>query len=656
MPETTPELETESSATAPPAKNERPAPKKTKSKKSNARPRAKTAARKPKKLIAADLNLPAEANSANLTRDLTAIYQEPDGTIPNMQTIDVRPTHRLANFLIGLLVLGVVGAGIVWVKFFWSNASPSPDSATIAIAGPANAVLGATTTYTISYANTTDFPFAEATINVYAPAGFIFLDSSQLASNAGHNEWLLGAIPAHRQGAITITGLPLGDVGSAASWRVFLRYRPQKFNSTLEQVATLATKITAGAPLVFTAGPAEVAVGADAAFTFTIKNSALLPAGRLELAPAWPETFVVSSTTPTLQNNRWLITRPATATSTPLPLTFKVIGKFTAASDTTTPVVAALLFTPAGGATAYQIAASLLPVAVTANDLVVNLAINGATSNFDSQPGDLLTITVRAKNNSGSEIKNATLKLMLDAPTVKKQTLVSWSDIADPLDGTIIGEQVSDAVRRGTITWDAKKLPALAKLKTNAEASVDLRVPLRSGEHFDLTSFPTSTVVATALLRYTDKTGAAQTVASAPITITVNSDLAFENRFTASLNADNKKQFMVTWVLSNSFHVLKNVAVSATLYGDVSWQQTASSTAGAVIFNPKEKTVVWNIAELPTSVDIATLPFSVTLNKDNPSQTTLISKVHIQADDAATLKHLDFLSDELSLVATSTSS
>lgn len=640
MPKATPELEIEA-------------------KKAPVRRKKRTAAPKPKKISAVDVVTPepeveapaAGSAATNLARDLTAIYQEPDGTLPNMQTIDVRPTHRLASFLVGLLVLGVVGASLVWVKFFWSAGAPSPDSATIAIAGAASVALGATTTYTITYANTTNFPITEATINVYAPAGFVFMNSSLPANNAGHNEWSLGSIPPHQRGTLAITGLPFGDVGSSASWRIFLRYRPENLNSTLEQVATLATQVAPGTTLVSATGPAETTAGTDAAFIFTVKNSAPLPAGRLELAPAWPETFVINSSTPALQNNRWVVSRLA-ATST--PPTFKVTGKFTSASDSSTPFVAALLFTPAGGATAYQIAASSLPVAITANDLGVGLAINGTTSDFDAKPGDILTITVRAKNNSPDEIKNATLKLVVDAPVVKKQTLVLWSDIADPLDGTIIGEQVSGSIRRGTITWDAKKLPALAKLKTNAEASVDLRVPLRSGEHFDLTSFPTSTVVATALLRYIDKTGAAQTVASAPITITVNSDLAFENRSTASLNADNKKQFMVTWVLSNSFHALKNVTISATLYGDIDWQQTASSTAGAAMFNPKEKTLVWNIAELPTSVDVATLPFSVTLNKENPTQTTLISKVHLQADDAATLKHLDFLSDELSLAATST--
>lgn len=619
------------------------------------KPSARRRKKIPKKLVAADFNIPAETNAANLTRDLTAIYQEPDGTLPNMQTINVRPARRLASFLIGLLALGVVGAGVIWLKFFWGDGrAPSPDSATLTIAGPANVILGATNTYTISYVNTTDQPLASATLNVYAPAGFILLDSSIKASNAGGNEWSLGTIAPHGRGALAITGLPFGDVGSSSSWRVFLRYRPEKFNSTLEQVATLATRLEPGAALVSATGPAETTVGAAANFIFAVKNIAALPAGRLELAPSWPETFVVGSTSPSLQNNRWVIARSATTTAaTPATSTFRVTGKFTAASATATPIAATLLFTPAGAAAGYRIAVSSLPVSVIANDLNINLAINGATSDFDARPGDLLTITVRVKNNSTNDIKNATLKLLLDAPAVKKQTLLNWSDIADPLDGTIIGEQLSDQIRRGTITWDAKKLPALGSLKTNAETSVDLRLPLRSGEHFDLTAFPSSTIAATALLRYTDKTGAVQTVASVPINITVNSDLVFENRVAPAVEADGKKQFAVTWVLSNSFHVLKNITISATLYGDVSWEQTASATAGAVVFNPQEKTVVWNIAELPTSVDIATLPFSVTLNKDNPSQTTLISKVHIQADDAATLKHLDFLSNETLLTPAS---
>ena len=52
---------------------------------------------------------------------------------------------------------------------------------------------------------------------------------------------------------------------------------------------------------------------------------------------------------------------------------------------------------------------------------------------------------------------------------------------------------------------------------------------------------------------------------------------------------------------------------------------------------------------MPESVDVLSLPFTVTINKNNPTQNTLVSKVHVQAEDTVTGEKLDFLGDEISL-------
>ena len=46
----------------------------------------------------------------------------------------------------------------------------------------------------------------------------------------------------------------------------------------------------------------------------------------------------------------------------------------------------------------------------------------------------------------------------------------------------------------------------------------------------------------------------------------------------------------ISWVLGNSFHELKNVELSADIYGDVSWQpDNLSVPAGEVEWDEKSK-------------------------------------------------------------------
>jgi hypothetical protein len=49
------------------------------------------------------------------------------------------------------------------------------------------------------------------------------------------------------------------------------------------------------------------------------------------------------------------------------------------------------------------------------------------------------------------------------------------------------------------------------------------------------------------------------------------------------------------------------------------------------------------------NTDVLVFPFSVTINKNNPTQDTLVSKVHVTADDTVSGKKLELLGNEISL-------
>ena len=128
----------------------------------------------------------------------------------------------------------------------------------------------------------------------------------------------------------------------------------------------------------------------------------------------------------------------------------------------------------------------------------------------------------------------------------------------------------------------------------------------------------------------------------------VNSDLKFEARDTVS-GSGNGEKHQINWVLTNNFHPLKNITLLADVYGDVSVELPTTAPAGEINFNAASKKITWNIPSMPESVDVLALPFTITLNKTNPTQELLVSKVHIQAEDTITGEKLDFMGEEIGL-------
>ena len=131
-------------------------------------------------------------------------------------------------------------------------------------------------------------------------------------------------------------------------------------------------------------------------------------------------------------------------------------------------------------------------------------------------------------------------------------------------------------------------------------------------------------------------------MAGNPINITLNSNLALDVR--DSINDENDHE--ISWVLTNDFHALKNLELSASLYGDIS-VTLGTAPAGEVKYDENEKKITWAIPEMPESVDTLALPFTVKINAKNPTQNTLVSKIRVKALDAVTNQTIEFMGDEV---------
>ncbi len=608
---------------------------------------------KPKKRAPRKPAVKKTSNAPEINRAINAIYQDDAGRLPNMKKIDKQQNHPVVRFFASLLILSGVLAAAAWVGFFILPTSNkfSDSQVMLTVDGPVNATMGATTTYKIDYRNNQNINLKNASLSIRYPDGFVFIDSSIPAKNGGHTEWDLGTLVPYKKNSITITGKMYGASEQASSWRVFLNYQPENFNSELQKTAILNLQMDKSPLAVKITGPDKATVGSEVEYTFALENSGNWIPENLYLDPVLPTNFHLVTSSPKLEKNRWTVILNPNSTSTP-PLSgykFTLRGTYSDSSTSSTEPMRAALSLPIKLLDQeFKIAENNLPIALVNNVTNFSVAINGNLKDFSTQPGDTLNFTLNIKNTGETDMKKAQVKINIDAPSLKNQSLLNWKAINDKYDADIIGQQLSDTVRRGQIIWNTSKVPELAKIIPGNEINIDFSLPIKDADTATLSDFVESKVVIGAKINYTDGTGANQTINAAPITVTLNSDLKFENRHSVN-SADGKDAYDIKWIITNNFHALKNIKLSANIYGDTTFTTPQNVPAGEVKFDDAEKKITWTVPEMPEGVDVLALPLNVVLNKKNPTQNMVVGKVHVTADDTVTGQSIDFMGDEIAL-------
>ncbi|OGH84726.1 MAG: hypothetical protein A2261_00345 [Candidatus Magasanikbacteria bacterium RIFOXYA2_FULL_44_8] len=608
---------------------------------------------KPKRRVARKSAVNKPDNSPEINRAINSIYQDDAGHLPNMKKIDKTQKHPVARFFVSLLILSGLLAAAAWIGFFLlpSDSKFSDTKITLKIDGPETNMLGATSTYTIDYRNDQNLTLKNTSISVRYPSGFEFIDSSAKSTNAGHTEWTLGDIAPYKKNSITITGKMYGKPAEDSSWRVFLNYQPENFKSQMQKTAILNSTMEKSAFVVKITGPDKAAVGSEVQYEFVIENNGEWIPNTMYITPILPTNFHLVSSMPKLEKNKWLINLTPSGTTTPKlsDLKFSLTGSYSDNSTSSSEAMKAALLLPVKSIDQeFTIAENSLPIILTSNITNFTIAINGNLKDFSVQPGDTLNFTLNVKNASEAEMNKGQIKINIDSPSVKKQSILDWKAITDKYDADIVGQQLSDILRRGQMIWNTAKVSDLAKIKAGGEVNIDFSIPIRDAGQINLSDYTESKIVIGAEFDYTDAHGASQAINASPITITINSDLKFENRHTMT-TADGKDNYDIKWVITNNFHPLKNIRLSANVYGDATWIQPTAVPAGEVAYDPAEKKITWAVASMPDGVDVLALPFNVILNKKNPTQNMLVGKVHVTADDTVTGQSIDFMGEEIGL-------
>ncbi len=586
-----------------------------------------------------------EAKQKEIADKISKIYKDQNGNIPEMNKIKLRHKNPIIRFGFFLLFLTSLMAFFSWAGFLYfpQGEKFSEEKISLIIDGPTEVELGGTSTYKIIIKNNLTVPLKKMTLNTNYPDGFVFLQSDKSAQNLGNTEWSLPDLDGLSETELIITGKTFGSLEQQGSWRVFLSYQPSSLNSQMQKIATLNTRVSLTPFALSVKSPEKAIYGTDTVITYTLENKNGYIPEKMYLQLNLPEKFSIISSTPLLdQDKRWTI---SPTSSDHFPQEFKVVGRFNGELETEEQFNAILELPVLAARQTYQIGQVENKINLSRTAFLLTLAINGTTGDFGARPGDPLNITLNFKNAGKTSLQNTSLLLKIDAPSLKRVSIMDWTELSDQLDGDIVGKQLTDTLRNGTITWNKTKLKDLAEIKPNQEVSIDLRLPIKGVDKISLAEVKENQIKATAEIIFTDENKKQQTISSNPITITLNSDFTFEKRVEAMKTADNKDQRDFTWILRNTFHPLKDIELSAEVYGDVNFI-TSTLPAGNLTYDSKEKIINWRVEEMPESLDVLALPFSLVINKKNPTQQVLLSKIKIKATDKITEQLITFMGSE----------
>ncbi|MFA6424204.1 MAG: hypothetical protein WCV83_02725 [Candidatus Magasanikbacteria bacterium] len=584
-----------------------------------------------------------------IERQLTSIYKDDSGKMPDMRKINKTQTGSFLGGLFKFVFSIAILAALAWAGFFFLPMANkfSDTQLDLKIIGPESFTIGATTTYQIVFKNNQNVTLNNVNLTTNYPSGFVYSQSSLNPKNVGKNEWDIGVLKPNEEKTLQITGNLFGSLGNGQSWRVLLNYTPENFKSEMQKVATLNV-LPAQAPITISlSGIDKITLDTLTHYTIVVESKDNLMRQNLEVVPVFPASFSITSSSIPLIKKIWKI-QPSASTNSISKYIINFSGKFSATDESAVALkVQVKLANP--NQDSYLLSEAILNTEIIKNAVTINTAINGSLTDMESKPGEILNFTIAIKNSGKDVINKTQIKLTVDAPSYKNQSILSWSDIADKNDGDINGSQISDQVRRATLVWNDKKISSLSKLNSGSDVSFDFQIPIKNSDKAPWNSIENNQIKITTELTFVDSTKATQTISGNPINITLNSDLSIEVKNDISSDSQEKEKHSITWMLNNTYHPLKNVTLSADIYGDIIWDGPSSTPSNIVQYNPKTKHLVWTIPEMTDNTDVLVFPFSVTINKNNPTQDTLVSKVHVTADDTVSGKKLELLGNEISL-------
>lgn len=579
--------------------------------------------------------------------DLFEIYADNKNNSVDMKTIKKNKQGSFfKSFFIFLFSLAFFLL-VAWLGFFFNPTKNifSEDEIKFSVSGEEQIKIGENFTYRINYKNSQNIALKNVQLELRYPKGFVFVTSSIPASDEKNTVWNLENISAFGSGYLDVEGKIFANLDSEQSIRAFLNYIPENFNSEFQKVAHIAI-VAAESPLnIEFAVPENISKNSDVEFNLSLAAKEF-PVNNLKIV-CESENFIFKSSNVESVNNlcEWNIEKIENEEN------IIFTGSFNEDSQSENNIKLKVFQIDLVTKEEFLIFEEEKKINIIKTDLIFDLAVNGVMSESFIKPGENLNASIVVKNSGETILEDVIVKITIDAPSFDNQSLLKWTDLnVEPYDADVSGKQTSPDIRQGVITWNKNYVEKLAKIMPGEEIFIDFSLPLKDSSNLNLSSFNNFNIALEAEMEY-KKGDIKEIKTSNKINFKTISDLELDIMDNISKNTAGNEIHRITWLISNSFHELENLNLSADIYGKVKIDSTKfKNSSGQIDYDETENKISWSIDSLPTDIpDAIIMQFEVEILEKNPSQQTLVSSVNISATDKKTGDIIKLSGEEIKL-------
>ena len=436
-------------------------------------------------------------------------------------------------------------------------------------------------------------------------------------------------------------------------------YRPASFNSDFEALSTRAIEYTGSVIEGYLDVPLKALPGDRIVLTYGILNRGTVPMKGLESRMTIPTGFVrdTTSTIGQFEGDVLRVSLPELAAGASTTITLSGTFSTGFSGDAVVHAETGKLSESGAFLPSQKSEANL---SVLAGDLNLKLVVNGLEVDRSIPYGEIQHVSLAYENTSPEELKDVTIRLLLEPDAVGASSTVGKKPLPSPVDWSRMEQSSSGTVSGNTIVWDKRSSPSFERLTPQQEGILEFSVPALSlvivNASGTVIGMNTSTggllgyhLIAEAKMTLGD-TKIVRTIRTNPMQFRFRTDakVLSEARYSSEEGAPigtgplppvigQATQYRINWVLSKTVHELKNVKISAELPKRVNWVAVSTSTAGQLTYDVGKRMVIWSLNRMPNDIseemvsfDVRFLPEEVDVGRFGQ----LLGEIRLEATDA----------------------
>jgi len=589
----------------------------------------------------------------DVRKQIASIYE-------NAEPMMSPPPKRSSKFKALLLTIFILAflTAVSWTGFFLFGRGSGFNEDKINLTAQTNIepLVGQEFIYQVKIKNQSRTILNTASVSLRFPQGYEFISADPVASGPDNKVWELGALDPGQETIIDIKGLIWDNTEADTNLQMILNYKPGDLSVEFQKVVIFKKILSAPGVTLTATLPTEGSSGSEIPLSLSLDNPTNLNLTNLELSLSLPTGFKINDKN--WKENKLTVSSLPTASST-------IISTILVPTAAINPGIQQIKIDLKNKKDnkSYLLQSITKEININKSTLSLQVAANGESEKQTVNFGDKVTFLVAYENNGNTDLKNVTMRLVLDTPSVDNKSLFDWTKIQDKLDGTVTAEQISPQVRRAIITWNKAQIPALANLKPQDKNSWEVVLPLKTKESFNLAKLTEfKTIVFSEAMLGSEATNS--NLQSNNLTLILNSDLSLTSQATFKENKnlplqigknefDSKSIYNVAWSLTNSLHEITDLQITTTLPENVDWEKSASATAGEITYDETTKQITWKLNRLPTSFPKVIINFDVGLkyaDQNSGKETVMLEKTRVEAKDKITEESILFWKDPITVL------